>query len=249
MYSLVYVGRDCVASGHYDCTVTVWHAPSGALRHTLRGHTQLVWSLAMATDSVLASGSWDHSIRLWDMGTGECRCTLENAHGDAVCCLLMHESLLVSSSRDSLIKVWRMPSGDAVTTLPGHTNCAISLTNVDATHIASGNWDGTVRIWSMLTLTCERTIANACGGKAVHYMVSLGPWLMCRDCDDATDAIQYLRVWDALTGQSVRTLEQPKRHKDNAVRSMVFIDGVVVVGERGYEGHTPSILMWCGVST
>ena len=94
------------------------------------------------------------------------------------------------------------------------------MTHVDATHIASGCWDCTVRIWNMVTLTCERTIDNACGGKAVHCVVSLGPWLICGGYGDATDAIQYLRVWDASSGQSVHTLEQPKRNSCNRLCSM-----------------------------
>ena len=244
MFCLVYVGRDCIASGHYD-TVTVWHAPSGALRHPLRGHSSLVCSLTMVTDSVLASGSADCSIRLWDVDTGECLRTLENAHGGWVNCLLMYQSLLVSSgSWDTLIKVWRMPSGDAVATLRGHTESIETMTHVDATHIASGSDDHTLRIWNMVTLTCEHTIDNACGGKAVDCAVLLGPWLICGGYGDSADAIQFLRVWNASSGLRVHTLEQPKRHKQNHVMSMLSVGDSVVVGEAGTRDCPPSIMMW-----
>ena len=249
--SLVYVGRDCIASGDQGCTVTVWHAPSGALRRKLRGlrdkvrgHCCWLRSLTMVTDGVLASGSDDRSIRLWDVDTGECLRTLKNAHDGPVYSLLMYESLLVSGSEDTLIKVWRMPSGDAVATLRGHMHVVRTMTHVDATHIASGSWDGTVRIWNMVTLTCERSIDNLCGGKGVQCVASLGPWLICGGCGDATDVIQYLRVWDASSGQSVHTLEQPKRHKRNVVWSMLCVDDIMVVGEIGDRGDPPSIMMW-----
>ena len=98
-----------------------------------------------------------------------------------------------------------MPSGDAVTTLRGHTKAVMTMTHVDAAHIASGSEDGTVRIWNMVTLTCERTLVNACCGREVRCVVSLGPWLICGGSDDSTDAIQYLRVWNASSGQSVHT--------------------------------------------
>ena len=99
-----------------------------------------------------------------------------------------------------------------------------------------------------MTLTCERAIDDACGGKAVNCVVSLGPWLICGGHRDATDSIQYLRVWDASSGQSVHTLEQPKRHKSNTVWSMLCVDDIVVVGEYRCSDCPPSIRMWHGVT-
>src|SRR5207248_384086 len=39
---------------------------------TLKGHTDLVWSVAYSPDGkMLASGSWDPTIKLWDVATGK----------------------------------------------------------------------------------------------------------------------------------------------------------------------------------
>jgi WD40 repeat protein len=48
--------------------VRIWDARSWKLRHTLRGHTGLVMSLAFSPDSrSLVSGSRDHTVKVWDM--------------------------------------------------------------------------------------------------------------------------------------------------------------------------------------
>ena len=204
-------------------------------------------SLTMVTDSVLAAGCRDNSIRLWDVDTGECLRTLESVHSDWVRCLLLHRSWLVSGSVDRLIKVWRMPSGDAVATLRGHTAAIVTMSNVDATHTASGSRDHTVRLWNMVTLTCERTIDNACGGEAVCCVVSLGPWLICCADRDPLFHIQYLRVFDVSSGECVQTLEQPKPHICNGVCSILCVDDIMVVGGRGPNWEPkahPSIRMW-----
>ena len=60
-----------VASGSGDGTIRLWDAATGALLHTLTGHSDKVLSLAISQDAfTLASASEDGSIRVWNMETG-----------------------------------------------------------------------------------------------------------------------------------------------------------------------------------
>jgi WD40 repeat protein/serine/threonine protein kinase len=72
-----------LASASWDHTVKIWEIPLGAsgrgegqqgapggitLRHTLRGHSGIVWALAFSPDSrTLASISSDNTAKLWDL--------------------------------------------------------------------------------------------------------------------------------------------------------------------------------------
>ena len=40
--------------------------------HTLKGHTNWVWSVAFSWDSTrVVSGSFDKLVKIWDTGTGD----------------------------------------------------------------------------------------------------------------------------------------------------------------------------------
>jgi len=68
---------EILASASSDQTVKLWDVQTGACRHTLQGHTNLVWSVAFSPDGrTLASGSQDETIKLWDVQTGQSLKTL-----------------------------------------------------------------------------------------------------------------------------------------------------------------------------
>jgi WD40 repeat protein len=57
--------------------IKLWDTASGQLMATLRGHTGVVWSVALSRDGrLLASGGDDGILRLWDTTSGACRRTL-----------------------------------------------------------------------------------------------------------------------------------------------------------------------------
>jgi WD40 repeat protein len=56
-----------------DGTVRVWESSGGECLHALRGHTDIVWSVALSENGELAvSGGADGTVRLWEISSGAC---------------------------------------------------------------------------------------------------------------------------------------------------------------------------------
>jgi F-box and WD-40 domain protein CDC4 len=67
-----------VVSGSYDNDVNVWNLTDFSCKHTLKGHNNKVYCVALDTErNRCASGSLDATVRVWNMETGECIWTLE----------------------------------------------------------------------------------------------------------------------------------------------------------------------------
>jgi WD40 repeat protein len=57
---------DLIASASFDKTVKIWEWKSGSLVSSLEGHTEIVRSLELLTESyLLVSGSDDRSLKIW----------------------------------------------------------------------------------------------------------------------------------------------------------------------------------------
>jgi WD40 repeat protein len=120
------------------------------LLHTLKGHNDVVRSVAWALDGlVLASGSHDETIRLWDGQSGQLLHALEG-HEDAVYSVAWSPDgrVLASGSDDNTIRLWDGQSGQYINTLEGHTDTVSCISfSIDGRLLASKSDDRTIRIW------------------------------------------------------------------------------------------------------
>ena len=59
--------KNLVASCSYDKSVKLWNTDTGAELWTVRGHNNVVSSLAFKPDdpNVLVTGSWDCTVKVW----------------------------------------------------------------------------------------------------------------------------------------------------------------------------------------
>lgn len=91
-----------------DKVVRLWDVATGQERAPLRGHTDIIHSLAYSPDgTMLATASMDKTVKLWDTTSGEELATLQG-HTNAVKCVAFSPDgrMLASGSWDSTVKVW-----------------------------------------------------------------------------------------------------------------------------------------------
>jgi WD40 repeat protein len=95
-----------LASASGDGTIKLWDAGSGALQHTLEGHSGSVNAVAFSPDGkTLASTSNDETVKLWNAESGALQYALEG-HWDSVNAVTFSPdgNLLASASDDETVK-------------------------------------------------------------------------------------------------------------------------------------------------
>src|SRR5262249_26646976 len=105
-----------LAAGSVDTKVRVWDVRSGALKHTLEGHTNWVASntLAFAPDGkTLASGGLDGLVILWDPATGAERAKLDNHSLQLLALAFAPDGKILATSSDTggSVTLWEVPAG------------------------------------------------------------------------------------------------------------------------------------------
>ncbi|KAL3251159.1 hypothetical protein ABHI18_010792 [Aspergillus niger] len=215
------------ASGSGDNTIKLWDAATGALKHTLEGHSNAVTSVAFSNNGqLLASGSEDKTIKLWDAATGALKYTLEG-HSDWVNSVAFSNNgqLLASGSGDNTIKLWDAATGALKHTLEGHS---ISVNSVAFSNngqlLASGSEDKTIKLWDAATGALKHTLEGhsnsvySNNGQLLEDLFtsvafSNNGQLLASGSGDNT-----IKLWDAATGALKHTLES----HSNSVYSVAF---------------------------
>lgn len=153
-----------------DNDARIWDAQSGALLHTLKGHTQWLRSVVFSPDGTqLATGGTDNTIKLWNVSDGTLVRTLEG-HTDFVGNLVFapDNKSLASSSCDGTVRIWELADGKtragfSYTNQVNATNNKPYFTtglvfSPDGKRLAVGSFDGSIAIISPVDGKLERRL-------------------------------------------------------------------------------------------
>ena len=189
--------------GSENQMVQVWDIPTSQCLSTLRGHSDLIRSVAFSPDSsLLASGGNDQTIKLWDIHSGQC-CKTFLGHSTWVRSVAFSPdgALLASGSDDQTIKLWDVKSGQCCKTFLGHSSYVWSTAfSPDGALLASGSYDETVKIWDVHSGQCHTTLQGHTGHV---YAVAFSPdGSLLASC--GSDHV--IQLWDLHTGQCLHTL-------------------------------------------
>jgi WD40 repeat protein len=200
-----------VASGSADCTVRLWDALTGVVRHTLTGHGRPVQSVAFSPDGqLIASGADDTTVRLWQVATGAEIRRLEGHTMPVRSVAFSPDGVtLASASRDETVRLWAHATGAPIATLAGHTHGAWSVAfSPDGQTLVVGSWDARVRLWRVAPAMAR----DALGGARPHASfadtspvtsVAFSPDGEVVACGSVSGQV---RLWDVAAGATRRGL-------------------------------------------
>jgi WD40 repeat protein len=225
MVDVVALSPDCelVVSGPYilDETVKLWSMNTGALLHTLTGHSHWVGSVAASSDSKrVASGSDDQTVKVWDVATGALVHTFKGHSASVEAVAFSSDGILVASgSRDKTIKIWNASKRAHERVPEEHWNWIQSLSvSPDGKFVVSGSDDGIVRLWDTgtgaLRYELEGHSAWVCGITFSHDGKRIAS-----GSDDGS-----VRIWDAALGtlQQILQVHQPQSSYERRYRAIGF---------------------------
>jgi WD40 repeat protein len=196
-----------LASGSYDNTAKLWDISSGSEVSTLCVDCWgWVKEVAFSPDGkLLAFNCWDGSgdtIRLWDVSTGRVVDYLSGGYHLESLAFGPEGEMLVSSYDDrETIKIWEVSTGTEVHTLDDHGGSIYVVKfSPDGHSLASASSAGAIKLRD--TATGDQAFHLACSTpKTLAY--SHDGRLLASGCGSYSG----INLWDAVTGQHVRTLD------------------------------------------
>jgi WD40 repeat protein len=108
-----------IVSGSWDYTLKIWNILTGKCDITLRGHTNMVYCVAILPDGRIVSGSDDGALKIWNphlLGkdnderqrnhpTGNCDITFRGHIDLARCVAVLPDGCIVGGSNNGTLKI------------------------------------------------------------------------------------------------------------------------------------------------
>ena len=228
-------------------TIRLYDFESGKLVALLKGHTDIVRSLAFSPDgSKLISGSSDNTAIIWDTGVQsgvqvpepKLLHRLEGHKADIFSAVFSPDgSRAVTASFDKDLRLWQVSDGSQIALMAGHSDKVFRLAVAPDGTIASADISGAILLWDGRNGRLLRTFAQMKTGVG-SLNFSLDGKLLLASCGmgGCSGSLAYVHVYDVASGQVAVTYPG----HNNAVRaSALSPDGrwVATSGSDNYEIH------------
>jgi WD40 repeat protein len=211
-----------LASGGLDYLVHLWDVDTERKIFTFSEHRDNIGSVLWSPDGKrIASRSWAGEIKVWEPSTGEVLLALSQPKGSAAD---GQYSISWSPGGDRLaacythgeIIVWDASTGRKIHQILGHTSDLRAVAwSPDGKRLASGGYDRFVKIWDAQT---GRELLALPGHQQIIYSLAWSPDGKRLATADKTkgnvsdiSALGGVKIWDASTGYSLKTVSEPLR--------------------------------------
>ncbi len=148
---------------------------TGAVHHTLAGHTDWVWQVLPLPGGQLVSSSEDGTLRLWNWQQGKELAQLATGQPPVHTLLFeLAQRLLISGDYAGRIEV-RQANADytkwqLLASFAAHQGIVRTLAWLEDGRLASGGEDNKVKIWNLATQQCEQEMAHADFVQAIAWL-------------------------------------------------------------------------------
>lgn len=227
-----------LVTGTDDKLVRLWDATSLKSLRLFKGHKAAVNSVAFSPDGTqIASGSasdfsGNGSLKIWDATSGQCLHTAF-AYNDVSSVAYSPDGRYIATGIlyiYSPVKIWDAASGQHLQTLARNKNLcgvrSVAFSPADQSHVASVHLDNSARVWDLATGECLYNLTAPNGRDYVvqsltfspdgrHIATGSGPSGLHAD-------FALIRLWDAASGQCLRTLGQHSTGNITYVTSVAF---------------------------
>ena len=152
VYGLAFNADDTqllTAGGNGD--IGVWDAASARKLAVLKGHTDVVRSIAIDGRGALAlSAGDDGTVRLWNLKTREGRILIQLKGAISQAVFTPDEQRVLSAGEDGMVRLWDVTTGKEVYRFAGHRGAVHGVAcSADGRKAVSCGQDGTVRLWEL----------------------------------------------------------------------------------------------------
>ncbi len=205
-----------LAAFEWDKVIELWDPSTGHHLHTLKGHTDRVWSVAFFADSkTLISGSDDRTMRFWDLATGKQLRQIQHDQRVGKIALSSDGKLLASIDLhleedegggawlpDRHVRLWdagngkelrqlAMPAKELAPKMPsGFSSLRFAP---DGKTLLTGGDDGTLRIWDPVTGRENRRFSGFTISPGIMQFAPDGKRLAV---EDGASTIRLIRLAD-----------------------------------------------------
>lgn len=222
-----------LVSASEDKTLKIWDLLSGSELHTLSGHNDDVFAVAITPDGKQAisvssnTTSWDTTFKIWEIEIGlELRTLNGSSKGVEAVAITPDGKRLVSIGRDGL-KVWDWQSGEELRTLSRSTGYEQTFVITrDGTKVVSCSDSKTLKVWNLYSGEELLTLSG--------HTSYVWAWDITPDGNYVVSASDSLKIWDLQSGKVVASFKG-----DSEISACVVApDGVtILVGEQSGKVH------------
>lgn len=141
-----------VATASQDKTAKIWDIVEGKPKVELKGHTDIVDTIAFSPDGkLLATAGADKSVRLWNPADGKEIKNLGAHDGSVYSVAFSPDGKLLASAgagKDNLVKVWDVKEQKELTQLKGHEQPVTGVVFAGNELVVTASMDRTIRTWT-----------------------------------------------------------------------------------------------------
>jgi WD40 repeat protein len=236
--------------------IRIYDFATGELKALLRGHINVVNSLAFSPDGkLLISGGADYTAIIWDVQQRKLLQRLkghkEQIYGVA---FMPDGARAVTGSDDTTLRMWRVNDGGLIAELKGHkedVSRALAIRTSDSM-IASGDGTGEIRLWDGKTGQFLKSLQSPSKGVGALAFSPDGQKLLATS--GRVSGRDIGTVWDVATGKD---LVQYAKHDNIIIAAAISPDGRLAITGGGSDksvhvwdmqtGETRQVLAGTGV--